>query len=102
MRQLFRRRLARILASLVVVCLLVIFGFGIYVANMAGKLPWQAEPTRIPITPFAGIPGFSEPGVSPTPTPVKATPAADRSGDAHVVGFVIAGDRFAQSVRSDG
>jgi hypothetical protein len=39
-------------------------GFGIWLAGEAGRLPWQAEPTRIAVTPFAGIPGFG----TPTPT----------------------------------
>jgi predicted metal-binding protein len=33
-------------------------GFGYYLADSAGKLPWQEDPTRIAITPFADIPGF--------------------------------------------
>jgi hypothetical protein len=51
----------------------VVIGFGIYIASLAGELPWQSDPTRVPITPFAGIPGFTpptpvpSPGSSPTP-----------------------------------
>ena len=50
------------------VFLLVVGGFGYYLADTAGKLPWQEDPTRIAITPFAGIPGFG-PAVSPTTGP---------------------------------
>ncbi|HET8524441.1 MAG TPA: hypothetical protein VFL82_14490 [Thermomicrobiales bacterium] len=50
----------------IVVLLLVIAGFGVYLASVAGELPWQTDPTRIPITPFADIPGFSAPAPSPT------------------------------------
>jgi len=42
----------------------VVASYGFYLADMAGKLPWQAEPTRIPVTPFSDFPGFN-----PTPTP---------------------------------
>jgi hypothetical protein len=40
---------------------------GTWLANEAGMLPWQPEPTRISeeIVPFQGIPGFGD----PTPTP---------------------------------
>jgi len=43
-------------------------GWAFYLASLTGSLPWQTDPTRIAITPFADIPGFS------TPTPM-ATPA---------------------------
>jgi hypothetical protein len=43
-------------------------GFGLYLAGEAGQLPWQVDPTRIPITPFADIPGFSAPTAVPTAT----------------------------------
>ncbi|MGI8643511.1 MAG: hypothetical protein ACR2LS_05280 [Thermomicrobiales bacterium] len=33
--------------------------------GLAGELPWQEEPTRIPITPFAGIPSFGAPTATP-------------------------------------
>jgi hypothetical protein len=54
-----RRRPVLTLAILVVgVFLIFVGGFGYYLADTAGKLPWQEDPTRIAITPFAGIPGF--------------------------------------------
>lgn len=44
----------------------VIAGYGTFLANEAGRLPWQEEPTRIAITPFADIPGFNQPMGTPT------------------------------------
>jgi hypothetical protein len=62
-------------AAILLTFVVVTGGFGIYLADEAGRLPWQEDPTRIPITPFADIPGFSAPTAvpnsnpSPTPTP---------------------------------
>ena len=53
-------------ATLVLLLLVIVGGYGISLASDAGRLPWQEQPTRIAITPFADIPGFS----APTPTPV--------------------------------
>jgi hypothetical protein len=61
-----RFRRSRIWLGIVVVALLVVIaagGFGVYVASEAGRLPWQAEPTRIAVTPFANLP----PAATPTP-----------------------------------
>ena len=52
-----------------------VLGMGIYLAGMAGDLPWQEDPTRIPITPFAGIEGFSVPTKIPSASPAASTPA---------------------------
>jgi hypothetical protein len=46
---------------------IIIAAFGVYLAGEAGVLPWQGEPTRIAITPFADIPGFSTPVPESTP-----------------------------------
>lgn len=72
MNRLFGRRRNRLIAVAVLVPLLLAVGFGLYLASLAGELPWQVDPTRIAITPFADIPGF---GAS-TPAPADATPIA--------------------------
>jgi predicted metal-binding protein len=46
--------------------LVVVGGYALYLGSAAGVLPWQEEPTRIAITPFADIPGF---GGTATATP---------------------------------
>jgi hypothetical protein len=44
--------MAVVLIGLVILAVVVLFPLG-----SEGLLPWQPEPTRIPITPFADIPG---------------------------------------------
>jgi hypothetical protein len=41
----------------VLVPLLILAAWGLSLAGSAGFLPWQPEPTRIAITPFADLPG---------------------------------------------
>src|SRR5215213_10175598 len=55
MRDALKRRKVRIIGTIVLIPLLVAFGFGIYLANMAGELPWQSDPTRIPVVAFEGL-----------------------------------------------
>jgi hypothetical protein len=49
--------------------LVIVLSYAVYVASVAGDLPWQEDPTRIPVTPFGEIPGFSVPTPIPTATP---------------------------------
>ncbi len=49
-----------------IVALLILAAAGLYMAGSEGVLPWQPEPTRIPITPFADLPGS---GAAATPVP---------------------------------
>jgi hypothetical protein len=70
------RRAKAILAAAIGVPAILIVAFAIYLASVAGELPWQEDPTRIPVTPFADIPGFSFPTVVPassgTPAPAAS------------------------------
>jgi hypothetical protein len=50
----------------ILVPLLILAAWGMVVAGSAGMLPWQPDPTRIPITPFADLPGMGE---AATPSP---------------------------------
>ena len=52
-----RRRRTVMIAAIVLVPLLILAAWGLALAGSAGFLPWQPEPTRIPITPFADLPG---------------------------------------------
>jgi hypothetical protein len=61
-----RRRRRNIIVAVVLVPLLILAIWGLSFAGSAGVLPWQPEPTRIAITPFADLPGST--GV-PTPVP---------------------------------
>lgn len=51
-----RRRRNLIIAAVVLVPLLILLAVALSVGGSAGMLPWQPEPTRIPITPFADLP----------------------------------------------
>jgi hypothetical protein len=51
-----RRRRTLVIAAIVLVPLLILATWGLWLAGSAGFLPWQPEPTRIPITPFADLP----------------------------------------------
>ncbi len=73
MTYLRRHRWLTLLATTALILALIVGGYGMYLASVAGRLPWQEDPTRIPITPFADIPGFG------APTPVPATPVPDAS-----------------------
>lgn len=63
MRQAWSRGWVRLLIVVGVVGMLIVGGFGLYLLSLAGELPWQVDPTRIPITPFADVPGFTPPNV---------------------------------------
>lgn len=66
-------------ALMLMFLVLVIFvgSFGMYLAGQAGRLPWQEDPTRIPITPFADIPGFGDATEAPAEPAGTASPAAE-------------------------
>jgi hypothetical protein len=49
--------------------MIAILAYAVYIASVAGELPWQEDPTRIPVTPFDQIPGFTVPTPIPTATP---------------------------------
>ena len=68
MRQALSRRWVQVVLVAVALCVLVVGGLGVYLLGVAGELPWQVDPTRIPITPFADTPGFDPPEV------IMATP----------------------------
>lgn len=51
-----------VIGILVVMAILAIIG--VWFGGQQGMLPWQPEPTRIPVTPFADLPGNLA-----TPTP---------------------------------
>ena len=72
MRPVRRRPWFRVAVVAAVLLTLVVGGYGMYLASLAGELPWQEEPTRIPVEPFADIPGFdpqSIGGARPEATP---------------------------------
>lgn len=77
MRSFLRRLVGKIIVAISLTLVVVVVGFAIYLASLTGSLPWQSNPTRIAITPFANIPGFNAPIVTATATAAAAmgTPA---------------------------
>jgi hypothetical protein len=63
-----RRRRNIIIGLVVLVPLVILAAWGMSVAGSAGMLPWQPEPTRVAITPFADLPTPSVGGMA-TPGP---------------------------------
>lgn len=61
-----RRNRTILIAAVILVPLLILAAWGMVVAGSAGMLPWQPDPTRIPVTPFADLPGM---GGAATPAP---------------------------------
>jgi hypothetical protein len=61
-----RRRRNLVIVAIVLIPIVILAIWGMTLAGSAGFLPWQPEPTRIPITPFADLPGGPASG---TPAP---------------------------------
>jgi hypothetical protein len=61
-----RRRRTVMIAGVMLVPLLILVALALAFAGSAGFLPWQPEPTRIPITPFADL---QSSGGTGTPVP---------------------------------
>lgn len=61
-----RRRRNLIIAVVILIPLGLLAAWGLSFAGSAGVLPWQPEPTRFAITPFANLPGVGGVG---TPVP---------------------------------
>jgi hypothetical protein len=68
MGSLRRRPVLTAVLALALLLTLVVAGYGAFLASEAGRLPWQADPTRIPVTPFSDFPGFDSPS-----TPISTT-----------------------------
>jgi len=92
-----RRPWLSAMALVAIVLALLVGSFGIYLAGTAGRLPWQEDPTRIAITPFADIPGFNAPASSSeaegTPSPeADSTPEDASSRRTDDMDVVLGGD----------
>lgn len=68
MRQALSRRWVQVVLVAVALGVLIVGGLSLYLLGVAGELPWQVDPTRISITPFADVPRFEPPQV------IMATP----------------------------
>jgi hypothetical protein len=74
MRAFLRKPIGKLIAGATLAAAVAVVAFAIYLASLTGSLPWQTDPTRIPITPFADIPGFNAPVVTPTAITTPGTP----------------------------
>lgn len=61
-----RNRRNRTIVLVLVAVMLISVAVGIGMLGSIGMLPWQPEPTRIPVAPFEGLGGG---GVEATPIP---------------------------------
>jgi len=68
MSRIKRHPFASVIAAVAVIMMIGVVAFAAYLASATGSLPWQTDPTRIPVTPFTNIPGFTPPTPLPTPT----------------------------------
>jgi hypothetical protein len=59
-----RRRRTLVIVAILLIPIAILAIWGMTLAGSAGFLPWQPEPTRIPITPFADLPGAPAPGTA--------------------------------------
>jgi hypothetical protein len=75
MRAFLRKPIGKFIAGATLAAAVAVVAFAIYLASLTGSLPWQTDPTRIPITPFADIPGFNAPAVTPTAVATPRAPA---------------------------
>jgi hypothetical protein len=64
-----------VIGILILIPVFIFGGFGLYGLSQTDQLPWQTQPTRIPITPVE-LPSFGVIGGTPAPTTVAATTPA--------------------------
>ncbi len=73
MNKIRKHPIVSVLAGIAGVALIAILAFSLYLASETGSLPWQEDPTRIPVpTAFSNNDGFTIPTPLPTAT---ATPS---------------------------
>lgn len=89
-----------IFAVVAAVPLIAVGIFGIYLLNLAGSLPWQTDPTAVPVTPFANLGIGSQAGLAMVvATPGSGTPDSSTPGSPRAVSvpggvvYAIVGDQ---------
>ena len=69
MSKLRRHPVIATISGLVLIGLIAVLAFGLYLASATGSLPWQTDPTLIPVpTAFTNAGGFTIPTPLPTVT----------------------------------
>ncbi len=64
-----RSRLRTVIAVVVLGSLLLVGKFSLSVASEAGELPWQEDPTAIPVVHYGGLDSSGQPVPTETSTP---------------------------------
>jgi len=62
-----RSRKRVVIATLVLIPIGLVLAFSLYLADTAGDLPWQTDPTGVPVTPFANQPPMQAASATPGP-----------------------------------
>ncbi|GEM_PF-758048 len=65
-----------IIGIVIAVPLLIVAGFALFLLGQANELPWQTQPTAIPVTPFANIGGATPAGATVAASTPAIAPAA--------------------------
>lgn len=71
-----RKRIGGLVAGVIAIPVLVLGGFALYLLGQAHELPWQSQPTAIPVTPFANLGGTTPAGTAVAASTVTTAPAA--------------------------
>jgi polyisoprenoid-binding protein YceI len=65
-----------IVGIVIAVPVLIVAGFALFMLGQAKELPWQTQPTAIPVTPFANLGGTTPAGTTVAASTATAAPAA--------------------------
>ncbi len=65
MSRIKRHPFASVIAAVALIVMIGVVAFAAYLASATGSLPWQTDPTRIPVTPFTGHPRLHPANSSP-------------------------------------
>ena len=65
-----------IIGIVIAVPVLVVAGFVFFLLGQANELPWQTQPTAIPVTPFANIGGAAPAGTAVAASTATTAPVA--------------------------
>jgi polyisoprenoid-binding protein YceI len=65
-----------IVGIVIAVPVLIVAGFALFMLGQAKELPWQTQPTAIPVTPFANLGGTTPAGTTVAASTATTAPAA--------------------------
>jgi polyisoprenoid-binding protein YceI len=65
-----------IVGIVIAIPVLIVAGFALFMLGQAKELPWQTQPTAIPVTPFANLGGTTPAGTTVAASTATTAPAA--------------------------